>query len=110
MTATVMLPFPDFTPVDRQAGYREQAEQFAQANPELMRWWADQAFRYRDQSREIGMKALVEAARWEIGKHDVVRTSEFKINNNWTAHLARLLMDWYPGLDGFFATREIRHA
>ena len=41
---------------------------------------------------------------------DSVQTTgdDFKINNDFTAHYARLLMREHPALEGFFETREIR--
>lgn len=108
MTATaVPLPFPDLVAPPPAATHREAAEAFAAANPALMAWWNEQAHRYLHAGRHIGMKALVEAARWE---HDKARTDEtFAINNNWTSHLARILIEQSPDLADVFRCREIRH-
>lgn len=52
-----------------------------------------------------GIKALWEVLRYEL----VLRTSSsahsFRLNNNYTAYYARLLMETCPELDGFFETR-----
>jgi hypothetical protein len=51
-----------------------------------------------------GIKALCEVVRFEhvMATHDPA----FKINNNYTALYARLLMTSEPGLKGFFELRE----
>ena len=55
-----------------------------------------------------GMKALWEVLRYEL----VLRTSSsarsFRLNNNYPAYYARMLMDSHPELNGFFETREHR--
>lgn len=55
---------------------------------------------------KYGSKAICEAIRW----HEQIRKGnrEFKLNNNWTAPLARWAMQARPELRGFFETRE-RH-
>jgi hypothetical protein len=103
----VPLPFPDLVIPEPAPTHREAAEQFAAANPALMAWWNEHAHRYLATGRRIGMKALVEAARWE---HDKVRTdTSWSINNSWTAHLARILIEQSPDLADVFSLREIRH-
>lgn len=54
--------------------------------------------------RTFGVKALVEAVRWDPR----LRTSgqPFKLNNNHTAAYARLLMETTPELRGFFRLRD----
>jgi hypothetical protein len=53
------------------------------------------------------MKALVEAARREY--HRIHRIGEYRLNNNWTSHLARILIEQSPDLADVFSLREIRH-
>lgn len=52
----------------------------------------------------IGIKMLYERVRW----HTTVETRDdtFKLNNNWHAFYARLLMQQEPELQGFFETRH----
>ena len=54
----------------------------------------------------IGIKMLYERVRW----HTTVeaKNDTFKLNNNWHAHYARLLMEQEPELRGFFETRKAR--
>lgn len=54
--------------------------------------------------KRYGMKGLVEVVRWNINMETT--GTEFRINNNYTAFYARLLMAREPELDGFFQTRE----
>lgn len=55
--------------------------------------------------RRIGMKMLFEVVRW----NRLLRTGDrgFKLNNNYTAYYARLLMEREPELRGMFATRRL---
>jgi hypothetical protein len=59
----------------------------------------------RGRSR-IGIKMLFEVLRW----NRMIQTNEtqFKLNNNYHALYARLIMDLNPELEGIFETRE-RH-
>jgi hypothetical protein len=54
--------------------------------------------------RQYGIKALFEVLRF----NHAMRTEGdiFKLNNNYTALYARLLMDNEPELDDFFETRR----
>lgn len=77
------------------------------ANPaiyEALRRFALEA--KRSGRMRLGMKALFERVRWftEIE----AKGDTFKVNNNWTASYARLLMEQEPELRGFFETRKAR--
>lgn len=57
-------------------------------------------------AKRLGMKQLFEVLRWET----MIETSDpdgFKLNNDFTAPYARLIMETVPELDGVF---EIRHS
>lgn len=56
--------------------------------------------------RRYGVKALFERLRWHY--HIERQDADWKINNDFTAPYARLLMSKYPELADFFETRE-RH-
>src|SRR5262245_9578826 len=49
--------------------------------------------------------AICHVLRWQTAIRDRGQT-ELKINNNCTAGLARLSMEIYPSLKGFFSTRQ----
>jgi len=55
----------------------------------------------------LGAKMIIERIRWEMetGSHD---EAGFKINNNYTAHYARLFMQEHKEYTGYFETREIK--
>ncbi|MDD5510457.1 MAG: hypothetical protein PHI12_06590 [Dehalococcoidales bacterium] len=88
--------------------------EFHNSNPEVYRLLVRYAHEWRDArgiNARIGMKALFERVRWEIGlrkreHHD--GDKEFKLNNNYTAFYARFIMFNYPELKGMFALRKQR--
>lgn len=71
-------------------------------------WIANRALRMVDNGwRHYSLKALWEAARFardvQVGPN-----AGWKLNNDFTSHLARQLMDEFPSLAGFFETRRLR--
>jgi len=57
--------------------------------------------------RKFGMKALFEILRWERHVEGLPDDREdWKLNNNYTAAYARLIMQCEPDLDGYFETRK----
>lgn len=56
--------------------------------------------------RKIGIQMLFEVIRWQ----SMLKTTDkdFKLNNNYAAYYARLIMDRNVHLDGFFEIRELR--
>ena len=56
----------------------------------------------------VGIKMLFEVLRWQ----HALRTTgdEFKLNNNYHSHYARLIMSQEPDLDGVFETRRLHVA
>ncbi len=53
--------------------------------------------------RKGGMKMVFERLRWLYAIQTV--GEDYKLNNNYTAYYARLVMETVPDLDGFFETR-----
>ena len=67
------------------------------------------AFRLKERGwRHFGIKALWEAARYDRALELGPDVDGFKLNNNYSSRMARLLMDNEPGLRGFFSLRELR--
>lgn len=64
----------------------------------LAREWVNSTGR-----RKLGIKTLYERARWEIAL--ATSDADFKLNNNFTAFYARLIMAQEPDLDGLFDLR-----
>ena len=56
--------------------------------------------------RHGGMKAIFERIRWHWAVS--TRGDAYKLNNDYTAHYARLIMDREPDLAGFFRVRRLR--
>ena len=85
----------------------EEFERFHLLNPRvyeilvmLARQWVQRTGRHK-----LGIGALYERARWEIA----IATSDpdYKLNNNWRAYYARLMMLNEPDLDELF---DLRHS
>lgn len=81
--------------------------QFHAENPQVYAELRKLSFDLKRRGRErYGIKALFEVLRF----HRAMTTNDpdFKLNNNYHAFYARLLMEQEPGLKGFFETREHR--
>lgn len=62
--------------------------------------------------RNYSMQALLEQVRWHVTFEDTnyAATDAFKLNNDFCAHYARMVMANEPDLDGMFATRVLKAA
>jgi len=79
--------------------------QFHRDNPWIYKELRKMAMELHAAGHErYGMKGLFEVLRWKQARKTA--GSEFKLNNNYTALYARLLMHREPSLKEFFATRE----
>lgn len=79
---------------------------FHQRNPDVYGRLKGMALRLRDRGhKHYGVKGLFEVMRWH---HALATTDEWKLNNNYTAFYARLLMREVPALRGFFVVRHAR--
>lgn len=106
MSAQLGLSF-DFRPVkfSQNLTIEEKFEIFHRENPQVYSHLKRLALKMRATGRKhYGMKGLFEVLRW----HFALETTgeDFKLNNNYTALYARLLMENEPELDGFFCLRE----
>jgi len=82
----------------------EQFWKFHVENPEVYDELKNLALKMKRTGRKhYGMKGLFEVLRW----HRALETTdeEFKLNNNYTAFYARMLMKRLPELEGFFSLR-----
>ena len=80
---------------------------FHHANPHIYRLLRAMALEYkRSGHAHCGMKMLWEALRYSSGVQ--TRGEPYKLNNNYTAMYARLLMRQERELRGFFEVRERR--
>lgn len=94
-----LLQQPDQTELERRF------VEFHRANPKVCEELTRLArlLKARGHNR-IGMKMLFEQLRW-LHALKTTDLSGFKLNNNYTAYYARLIMDKNPDLQGFFETR-----
>ena len=89
----------------------EQFEAFHATNPMVFDQLVGLADQLRDRGHTRGsMKMLFEVLRWERMLATDDPSSDFKLNNNYTSHYARLVTDRHPRFEGFFETRNLRSA
>ena len=100
-----------FTPqpikaVDRRGGISAAFQRFHEANPHVYDALKAVALWCVRNGKTVGMKAIYERVRWEYN----VQTDDepYRMNNNYTAHYARLLMKQEPELADYFQVRKIR--
>ena len=92
--------------IARGATIADRFEAFDEANPWVYRVIVDLArdLRHNRRFRRCGMKLIFERMRWLSALR--TKGDAFKLNNNYTAHYARLVMENEPDLANFFETRE----
>ena len=104
--------FPLFPDTNGGMGKLEVAFwNFHNAHPEVYRYLVKFAYEWRETKGDgihLGIKALFERVRWEIGLHDSQDSP--KLNNNHTAFYARLIMDCNKNLKNIFVLRRQRIA
>lgn len=98
MTDQPCLPFGQ-TIADRFEAFHEANPKVYTVLVRLAREWKRSTGRH-----ELGIKTLYERARWEIAL--ATSDPDFKLNNNYTAYYARLLMAENEDLDGMFDLRS----
>lgn len=96
---------PDYAP---HLTIAERFSLFHAANPHVADTLEALAAQWLARHDRVGMKALYERARWETG----IRTEGdvWRLNNDWTAHYARLLIQRRPEWADAFRLRELRAA
>jgi hypothetical protein len=58
--------------------------------------------------KRVGVRMLWEVMRWAITIETHDPLSEYKLNDHYMAHYARMLMRENPELDGMFELRQLR--
>jgi hypothetical protein len=83
----------------------DRFEDFHKANPHVYSTlvWLAKQWRRRTGGRKLGIKTLYERTRWELSLD--TNDPDFKLNNNFTAFYARLIMLNEPDLAGMFDLR-----
>lgn len=78
--------------------------EYHEANPQIYRAFRRYALdTIRKGFSHYSAKGIFELIRWHTG---VAANGEFKINNNYTPHYARMFMNEFPNHTGFFLTRQ----
>lgn len=113
MNTVTIPPHPDMpTLFDAQAQrpltIREQFAVFHTENPRVFEaleaMAAEMVLRGR---KRISARMLIEALRYDFYIKTDDPNSDFKVNNNYSAHYARMLLDVHPDWEGLFQLREI---
>lgn len=93
-----------------QLPHHEEFLEFHQKNPMVYDQLERLAFKLKVRGVDRwGMKALWEVLRYELAIATNFQASDYKLNNNYTASYARLLMERNEiDLEGFFEIRERR--
>ena len=91
-----------------EATLQQQFEAFHAANPQVYAAIEDLADRWLATHRKLGVKMLMEVARWQLA----LKTTEQapRLNNNFTSRYARLLLADHPDWVGRIETRQLRAA
>ena len=83
----------------------QQFEPSTQANPHVYSALRHLALDAARHGRRLGIAMLFEVLRWQYAMTTTDEASEFKLNNNYRAFYARLLMEREPDLQDYFETR-----
>ena len=84
----------------------EAFDAYDKQNPEVFKLFLEYSEMALNRGfKKFSAKAVFERLRWyyQIEKSDM---TNFKLNNNYTAHYARKLIREYPEFEGFFELRE----
>lgn len=93
---------------EQDASIADRFAAFHSQNPHVADTLETLAARWLANHDRVGIKALYEVARWESG---IQTTGEaWKLNNDFTAHYSRLLIERRPEWSEAFRLRELRAA
>jgi len=85
---------------------RRAAEKWITANPDVYRLFIRFALEMSTKGRRFGVKLLAERVRWEV---TFTYGLDYKVNNNYTAYIARMLVADHPSLTPFIQFRKTRY-
>jgi len=81
-------------------------ERYDQENPNVFRLFLQYSeMAFNRGFKKFSAKAIFERLHWHY-QFETKDMTNFKLNNNYTAHYARKLMREYPEFEGFFELRE----
>lgn len=84
----------------------DRFEEFHKANPHVYQTlvWLAREWVHRTDRTKVGIAALWERMRWELAIQTTTKTP--RLNNNYKAYYARLIMQTEPDLEGLFDVRR----
>ena len=82
---------------------REKSEKWIEENPKAFSMLKEFALHMASRERPFGMKLLIERARWEWM---VTTKGDLKFNNNYTAYVARAIVQAHPEIGEFLRFRK----
>lgn len=104
---TVEQPtLPQVPPAGRRLTLDEEFALWADDNERVVALFIRYALAAKRSGKKVGAKAVWERLRWEL--HVESTGDGPRLNNNYTALVARVAMEREPELRGFFDTRERR--
>ena len=107
MTTTYDIPLPIAELVvpklEPTATLAERFQAFHEANPHVADALESLAAQWLARHERVGVKSLWERLRWEVG---IQTDSTPRLNNNWPAFYARLLIDRHPEWADAIQTRR----
>lgn len=87
---------------------RQRFEAFHEANPQVYRELVHMTYQLKQHGRtRIGIKTLFETLRWRYWV-ETTSIDDFHLNNNFSAHYARLIMEQNEWAKGMFQLRKVR--
>lgn len=97
----------DVPPPTKRLTLQDRFDDWIKDNPHILRLFLQYANEAREAgAQHYGIKAIAERVRWHVRIQS--RNDEFKINNNWSSRLARLLVERDPRLKDFFEFRKLK--
>lgn len=103
---TDLLPFRENNPSKHDL--RAKAETFMAQHPEVYRLFERFALEAASRGRTFGAKALAERVRWETMLTWSPDDTGYRWNNNYTAYVARRLVEDHPRLESLMRFRRTR--
>lgn len=96
---------PMFDDVPRKLTIDDRFGEWVAKNPHVVRLYLRFAREARSKRAHYSVKAITERVRWEVNIH-LTTEDEFRINDHFSAPMARLLINIDPSLRGLFALRK----
>ena len=90
-----------------QRDLRREAVTWIHSSPEVARLFLRFARELASKGRHFGVGLITERVRYECAISS--SPSQFKINNNWRAYIARWMIAQDPSLEKWMSFREVRY-